>query len=149
MHCWSTQANLVVEACAMIFPPIGFTCGPPYIGMASTVATTWLVNTTATLNCPHKTEIVRPRFHIHPLGVTLTRSTWCSLYKICITLSIYALVGPAVSHVPCPKYLNRYLILVKSDIDISVYETRISHATHLICHLQKHSQKCCQMQLSG
>lgn len=41
--------NLVVDAWAMIFPPIGFVVGPN-IAVPSTVATTWFVITTATPN---------------------------------------------------------------------------------------------------
>ena len=43
-------AHLVVEAWAMMFPPIGLICGPANIAEPSTWATTWLVITTATPN---------------------------------------------------------------------------------------------------
>jgi hypothetical protein len=44
----------VVEACAMMLPPMGFfwSAGPP--GALSTEATTWLVTTTATPNCERR-----------------------------------------------------------------------------------------------
>ena len=41
---------LVVEACAMIFPPIGFLGSAANMAAPSTWATTWLVITTATPN---------------------------------------------------------------------------------------------------
>lgn len=47
----ASKAHLVVEACAMMLPPIGFFVSPaPAIGPLSTEATTWLVTTTAIPN---------------------------------------------------------------------------------------------------
>lgn len=42
--------NLVVEAWAIIFPPIGLIWGPAKSAEPSTCATTWFVITTATPN---------------------------------------------------------------------------------------------------
>jgi len=43
-------SHLVVEAWAMIFPPIGFLGSAANMAAPSTCATTWLVITTATPN---------------------------------------------------------------------------------------------------
>lgn len=49
-------SHLVVEACAMIFPPIGFLGSAANIAAPSTCATTWLVITTATPNYKEKSN---------------------------------------------------------------------------------------------
>lgn len=51
--CWSP--HLVVEACAMMLPPIALTCGPANMFPPSTWATTWLDMTTAMPNCRVRT----------------------------------------------------------------------------------------------
>ena len=45
------NTNLVVEACAIMWPPIGFLGSVANMEAPSTWATTWLVITTATPNC--------------------------------------------------------------------------------------------------
>lgn len=49
------QAYLVVEAWAIMLPPIGLIWGPAKMAEPSTWATTWFVITTATPNYNHKT----------------------------------------------------------------------------------------------
>ena len=46
-----SNADLVVEACAMMWPPMGFLGSVANMEAPSTWATTWLVITTATPNC--------------------------------------------------------------------------------------------------
>lgn len=48
------QTHLVVEAWAMMFPPMGFLGSAANIAAPSTCATTWFVITTATPNWPEK-----------------------------------------------------------------------------------------------
>ena len=55
-----SKTNLVVEAWAMMLPPMGLIWGPAKIAEPSTCATTWFVITTATPNC---TYIVSPMLY--------------------------------------------------------------------------------------
>lgn len=58
-HSVSHTQYLVVEACAMMFPPIGFLGSVANMEAPSTWATTWLVITTAT---PNYSSQERPPF---------------------------------------------------------------------------------------
>lgn len=60
--------DLVVDACAMIFPPIGFLGSAVNMAAPSTWATTWLVITTATpywnVHVPYINEVEKVLVHV-------------------------------------------------------------------------------------
>lgn len=61
-------ANLVVDECAIMFPPMALTWGPIKAADPSTTAVTWLVITTATPNCDNQKERVRVSIPDNYLG---------------------------------------------------------------------------------
>ena len=83
------NANLVVLACAMMFPPIGFNAFAPANGPPSGLATTWLVTITATPNS------------------SAMRASWRKNLPKCIWRALSS---------PRPSYSVRYKFVTESTI---------------------------------
>jgi len=68
--------DLVVEAWAMMLPPIGLIWGPAKTAEPSTWATTWLVMTTATPNCNNSNHAIKDlKQYFYPIW-------WLGLFMI-------------------------------------------------------------------
>lgn len=141
-------SHLVVEACAMIFPPIGFLGSAANIAAPSTCATTWLVITTATPNYKEKSN--------NSESIHLPQPEWGKKKKELSAIPS-AVHNHSTTHLKTKwkqtasrqKAICRRLLRCTGKPIISPLGSKAKFIIYLICKSKQHTQKSGKMHLSG